>query len=101
MELIKKHMTARVASRTISPELKLKIRNHLGLEPEANPLPIPSQDRVKRVYCPKRTGKLLLGVPSVKCQFVESILSQFAWHAIKFVNAKKNELSNSNIEEIT
>ena len=94
MELIKKHMTARVASRTISPELKLKTQNHLGLEPEANPLPVPSQERVKFVYCPKeRTGKLLLGVPSVKYQFVESLLSQFAWHAIMFLNAKKNELS--------
>ncbi|PSN57740.1 hypothetical protein C0J52_00284 [Blattella germanica] len=54
MELIKKHMTARVASRTISPELKLKIPNHLELEPEANPLPVPSQERVKCVVLSKK-----------------------------------------------
>ena len=67
MELIKKHMTARVASRTISPELKLKIRNHLGLEPEANPLPVPSQERVKCVYCPKRKNRKTT-VRCAKCE---------------------------------
>ncbi|PSN55840.1 hypothetical protein C0J52_02726 [Blattella germanica] len=47
MELIKKHMTGRVASSTISPELKLKIWNHLGLETSYSPVSVSTEERVE------------------------------------------------------